>query len=56
MAIEEHVEDGLDLQWEGAGRQRIAKRLGNGLWPEGVAVLAELLAVVEQRQALLQSE
>src|SRR5690606_8045248 len=56
MPVEEHVENGLDLQREGAGRQRVAKCLGDGLWAEGIAVLAELLAVVEQGQPLVQGE
>ncbi|MCY1522313.1 hypothetical protein D9M68_571590 [compost metagenome] len=56
MAVEQHVEDGLDPQRERAGRQRIAERLGNGLGTERVAVLAELLPVVEHREALLEGE
>ena len=56
LLVEEHIKDGLDAQGEGAFRQGRAERLGNGQGPEGVAVLGQLAAVVEQRQALLQGK
>ena len=56
VAIEQRVENHLDAQRQRLRRQRVMEGLGQGLRAKGVAVFTELLAVVEQRQALLQGK
>ena len=47
MLVEQHIKDGLDPQRKWRRRQGVAKRLGNGQGAKGVAVFAELLAIVQ---------
>ncbi|MCY1422167.1 hypothetical protein D9M71_378400 [compost metagenome] len=56
LLVEQHVEHGLDAQRERAFRQGFAEGAGDRLGAEGVVVLAELAAVVEQGQALFEGE
>ena len=56
MRIKQRIKDDLYTQWKWAGRQGIAKRLGNHLRAKGIDVLTQLLAVIKECQALFQSK
>ena len=56
VGVKQRIEDGFYTQRERAGGEGVTERLSNHLWAEGVVVFGQLLAVVQQGQALLQGK